>query len=110
MIVNGVFQAGSHVTPLGNTLTFISNVGGVISYSYTLNDNETHPNAGGENSIFEDFAVVLTDTDGDVANDTLSVQIVDDVPPALPDTDSIASGQSVRSPATSSLTHLRRRR
>jgi len=52
----------------------------VISYSYTLNDNEAHPEANGQNSLFEDFSVVLTDSDGDSASDTLSINIVDDVP------------------------------
>ncbi|MFQ1823383.1 type I secretion C-terminal target domain-containing protein, partial [Aeromonas veronii] len=53
---------------------------GLVSYSYTLNDNETHPTANGNNNLFEDFAVSLIDSDGDSATNTLSVQIVDDVP------------------------------
>lgn len=51
-----------------------------MSYSYSLLDNEAHANAGGNGSLFEDFAVTLVDSDGDTANNTLSVQIVDDVP------------------------------
>ncbi|MFM5843500.1 type I secretion C-terminal target domain-containing protein, partial [Aeromonas sanarellii] len=43
-------------------------------------DNEAHPTAGGNNSVYEDFAVSLVDSDGDSATNTLSVQIVDDVP------------------------------
>ncbi|MWV14285.1 type I secretion C-terminal target domain-containing protein, partial [Pseudomonas sp. R-28-1W-6] len=34
----------------------------------------------GQNSLFEDFAVLLTDQDGQSDSDTLSVNIVDDVP------------------------------
>ncbi|MGH7262223.1 MAG: type I secretion target, partial [Nitrospiraceae bacterium] len=93
-ITNGVFTAGSFTTALGNTLTVTAYAAdsGVVSYSYTLADNETHANADGQNSLFEDFAVVLTDQDGQVDSNTLSVNIVDDVPDALNDTDSIAAG------------------
>ncbi|MWV14400.1 hypothetical protein F3I62_20095, partial [Pseudomonas sp. R-28-1W-6] len=65
-ISNGVFTAGSFVTDLGNTLsvTAYDPDTGVVSYSYTLADNETHANAAGQNSLFEDFAVLLTDQDG----------------------------------------------
>ena len=82
VISNGVFTAISFATPLGNTLSitgYNANTG-VISYEYTLNDNEAHPNANGENNIFEDFAVTLKDTDDDTDQDTLSIRIIDDVP------------------------------
>ncbi len=81
VITDGVFTATSFTTPLGNTLAFTAYdpASGQVSYTYTLADNETH-GAAGEDGIFEDFAVLLTDTDGSSASDTLSVQIVDDVP------------------------------
>jgi hypothetical protein len=72
-------------TPLGNTLTVTGydSGTGVISYSYTLNDNTTtHSAATGEDSVFENLAVVLHDVDGDEATGTLSAAIVDDVPTA----------------------------
>ncbi|WP_299181080.1 retention module-containing protein, partial [uncultured Neptuniibacter sp.] len=77
----------SFSTALGNTFT-VTNYdanSGVITYEYTLEDAETHANADGENSLFEELAVVLRDTDGDEANDILSVQIVDDLPGANDD-------------------------
>ncbi|WP_232489869.1 hypothetical protein [Aeromonas veronii] len=80
-----------------------------MSYSYTLNDNEAHPTANGNNSLFEDFAVSLIDSDGDSATNTLSVQIVDDVPTAVNDTNGTASESSVTSPATSLPTTCRGR-
>ncbi|WP_374090855.1 DUF5801 repeats-in-toxin domain-containing protein [Methylomicrobium lacus] len=93
-INNGVFAGGSFTTALGNTLTVTGyDAGtGVVSYTYTLNDNATHANGLGANGLFEDFTVVLTDQDGDTANDTLSVNIVDDVPAAAADFDTLASG------------------
>jgi large repetitive protein len=86
VITDGVFAATSFTTGLGNTLSITGyNAGtGEITYTYTLLDNETHTTANGENSLFEDFAVVLTDIDGDTANNILSVKIVDDVPSTGP--------------------------
>ena len=87
IVVNGVvagFPLSGVTTPLGNTLTITgyNPATGLVSYSYTLNDNEAHPTANGNNSLFEDFAVSLVDSDGDSASNTLSVQIVYDVPTA----------------------------
>ena len=67
VVSNGVFTAASWTTPLGNTIsiTGFDPATGTITYSYTLLDNENHPTADGENSLFEDFAVTLTDLDGD---------------------------------------------
>ncbi|MDF8326944.1 hypothetical protein P5G63_00015 [Aeromonas salmonicida] len=77
----------SVTTGLGNTLTITAYnpATGLVSYSYTLTDNEAHPSGGGNNNLFEDFAVTLVDSDGDSANNTLSVRIVDDVPTASND-------------------------
>ena len=111
VIVDGVFQAGATlVTPLGNTLTITgyNAATGVISYTYTLGAAETHPSGAGENSLFEDFLVTLTDEDGDVDTDTLSVNIVDDVPTArmirTPSVGGVATGNVITDgrPATSS--------
>ncbi|MFC2991626.1 retention module-containing protein, partial [Halomonas tibetensis] len=87
LISNDVFTAQTIGTPLGNTLEITDyNPGtGVVSYSYTLNDNEGHPPGDGENSLFEDFVVSLTDTDGDSTTGSLRVEIVDDVPTAVDD-------------------------
>ncbi|WP_234916758.1 retention module-containing protein [Aeromonas caviae] len=97
IVVNGVvagFPLSGVTTPLGNTLTITgyNPATGLVSYSYTLNDNEAHPTADGNNSLFEDFAVSLVDSDGDSASNTLSVQIVDDVPTANDDADSATEG------------------
>ncbi|MFM1687640.1 retention module-containing protein [Aeromonas salmonicida] len=77
----------SVTTGFGNTLTITAYnpATGLVSYSYTLTDNEVHPSGGGNNNLFEDFAVTLVDSDGDSANNTLSVRIVDDVPTASND-------------------------
>ncbi|MFV2948882.1 retention module-containing protein [Pseudomonas japonica] len=84
-------------TPLGNTLT-VSGYNpstGVVSYSYTLLDNEAHPSGNGINNLTESFTVTATDTDGSSASGSLDVTIVDDVPTARPDTVSVIEGDTV---------------
>jgi VCBS repeat-containing protein len=99
VVTNGV-AAGfpqSVVSPLGSTFTITgyNPATGVVSYSYTLVDNETHPNANGANSLTENFNVVATDTDGSTANGQINVNIIDDLPTAKPDTGSVAEGGTV---------------
>ncbi|MGX1187717.1 VCBS repeat-containing protein [Pseudomonas sp. F-14 TE3623] len=96
-VVTGGVAAGfpqSIVTALGNTLTItgFNSTTGVVSYSYTLTDNETHPNADGTNSITENLNVVATDVDGSTALGQINVNIVDDLPTANPDQATIAEG------------------
>ncbi|MFQ1823382.1 retention module-containing protein, partial [Aeromonas veronii] len=87
-------QLGNQLIVTGINFNVVTGTGSV-SYSYTLNDNEAHPTANGNNSLFEDFAVSLIDSDGDSATNTLSVKIVDDVPTAVNDTNGTASESSV---------------
>ncbi|MGV8886602.1 MAG: retention module-containing protein [Pseudomonas sp.] len=96
-VISGGVAAGfpqSITTPLGNTLTVTgyNPATGVVSYSYTLNDNETHPAGDGANSITENFDVVATDTDGSTATGQINVNIVDDLPTAHADATSVAEG------------------
>ncbi|MBT2323454.1 DUF4347 domain-containing protein [Variovorax paradoxus] len=58
---------------------------GDVSYSYTLTQQQDH--SGGE--VTDPFALTVIDRDGDVANGTLTVLIVDDVPLAASDANSI---------------------
>ncbi|MEO5774021.1 MAG: DUF5801 repeats-in-toxin domain-containing protein, partial [Sphingomicrobium sp.] len=67
-------------------LTITSIADGAIGYSYTLRDNTSG------NTTHDDFSVTVTDHDGDVATATLRIDIIDDVPTARADTDSIAAG------------------
>ncbi|WP_234916236.1 retention module-containing protein [Aeromonas veronii] len=89
LISNGQLGASfpqSIISPLGNVLT-ISAVtyntvtgAGQVSYSYTLGDNENHTRPVNDSSLSESFSVVLIDSDGDTASDTLDVTILDDGP------------------------------
>ncbi|HEN8714451.1 TPA: retention module-containing protein, partial [Pseudomonas putida] len=94
-VVSGGVAAGfpqSIVTPEGNTLTVTGYdpATGVVSYSYTLVDNENHP--GGEGSISEVFQVIAKDVDGSTATGSLDVNIVDDLPQADDDQATVAKG------------------
>ncbi|MFQ2825152.1 retention module-containing protein, partial [Aeromonas allosaccharophila] len=88
----------SIISPLGNVLTITAVTynpatgEGQVSYSYTLGDNENHARPVNDTSLSESFSVVLIDSDGDTASDTLDVTILDDIP-------TLADGeeQSVRS-------------
>ncbi|QBF25767.1 retention module-containing protein [Pseudomonas tructae] len=92
-VVNGFPQSGT--TPLGNsiTITGYNPATGVVSYTYTLLDNENHPNANGINNLNESINVVATDTDGSSASATIDVKIVDDVPNATGAERSVTPGQ-----------------
>ncbi|PGX32049.1 hypothetical protein COE29_31275, partial [Bacillus cereus] len=78
---------------LGSTLTItgFNAATGVVSYSYTLNDNEAHPTANGANALPEQFAVTLVDDNGTTATGSLDVNIVDDLPQGVNDSNGTAS-------------------
>ena len=65
-------------------LTIASIANGAIGYTYLLLDNTSG------DTTHDDFAVVVTDHDGDTATATLTVNIIDDVPTARNDTDSLS--------------------
>ncbi len=78
-------------TPLG-ILTITSIAAGNIGYSYLLIDNSLTRDT---NQVFQ---VVVTDSDGDVATASLTINIVDDAPKAVLDTDTVAAGTYDRNP------------
>lgn len=87
LVINGTnVTAGGTVTGAHGTLT-VSVSEGAYSYSYTLTDNTS-----GEGTT-DSFNVVVTDSDGDSANDTLVIGIHDDAPTAIKDADNIAAGE-----------------
>jgi len=67
------------------TITSVNLANGQIGYTYLISDN-TNPGGDGHH---DDFSVVVTDSDGDVATATLTVDIIDDTPTANNDTDSV---------------------
>ncbi|WP_298725303.1 retention module-containing protein [uncultured Pseudomonas sp.] len=95
-VANGLPQVIN--TPLGNTLTITGYdaATGVVTYSYTLGDNEAHATGAGANTLGESFAVVVTDTDGSAASGSIDVNIVDDIPTAVDDTNSQTATETLK--------------
>ena len=90
--INGVVVTGTigqQIAGAYGTLTITGFAGDNILYNYVLNDNISHSDA---NPDADNFAVVLTDSDGDQASATLHIDIIDDVPTARPDTDALGVG------------------
>ncbi len=88
LVVGGVdVTSGGTVTGASGTLT-VTLVGGVYNYSYTLTDNTSG------DATQDSFSVQVTDSDNDVASTTLVIAIIDDVPTARADTDSVTEGAS----------------
>ena len=82
---------GAAVTTVGQTfsgsfgtLTITSIADGAIGYDYELTTN-----TNGDDTK-DNFAIIVSDVDGDSAPGTLTIDIVDDVPSARPDVDSVA--------------------
>ncbi|TPL69277.1 Ig-like domain-containing protein, partial [Mesorhizobium sp. B2-3-15] len=95
VIQNGALTGTLSVTtPEGNTLT-VTNYDaatGKVSYTYTLLDNEQHAAGNGNNALFDNLTITLTDQDNESATGTLSINIVDDVPTASADIGNVPSG------------------
>jgi large repetitive protein len=86
LVIGGVdVTNGGTVTTAKGVLT-VTLTNGNYTYSYTLTDNTSG------DATTDSFSVVLTDSDGDSANDTLVISIVDDEPIARDDTDALPSG------------------
>ncbi|MBK3455443.1 retention module-containing protein [Pseudomonas sp. MF6754] len=96
VVTNGVAATfpQSEPTGFGNTLTITGyNAStGVVSYRYTLLDNEAHPNASGDNSLSEQITVTASDNDTNTATGTIDINIIDDLPTANPDVRSVIEG------------------
>ncbi|MDD2050224.1 retention module-containing protein, partial [Pseudomonas putida] len=92
---NAVGFPQSATTPQGNTLTitgYNANTG-VVTYTYTLLDNEAH-NTGNGTTLSESFTVVATDTDGSSASGSIDVNIVDDAPKAYDDSNTTTATEA----------------
>ncbi|WP_176141645.1 beta strand repeat-containing protein, partial [Sphingopyxis flava] len=91
LVINGTdVTAGGSVAGAYGTLT-VTLAGGVYSYSYTL----TASTDG--DATADAFDVVVTDSDGDNASGTITVDIVDDVPTAR---DDVATQPAENAPVT----------
>ena len=84
-----VTTVGQTFTGAYGTLTITSIATDEIGYSYTLTS------AADGDAASEAFAISVTDLDGDVANGSLTIDIVDDEPQAADDVDSVQAGDAI---------------
>ena len=97
LLVNGVdVTNGGIVEGEFGVLQVILNDDGTYSWVYTLTDSSTlhsdPDSTGTPEGVSESFEFVLTDDDGDVATDTLVLDILDDGPIARDDFDRVVEG------------------
>jgi VCBS repeat-containing protein len=89
LVIDGVdVTHGGTVTGADGVLTVTLN-NGVYSYSYTLSGPTSTDSAG------DNFNITVTDSDGDTASTTLHINILDDVPTAHADVNSVSEGGTV---------------
>jgi VCBS repeat-containing protein len=98
VIENGSQSTSSQTTtlPSGSTLTIINYnpATGVVTYTYTLNTPETH-NQGNGTSLNDQISVHAVDNDGDAADGSVVVKVLDDTPQAHCDIGNVAAGGDV---------------
>ncbi|TRC88106.1 hypothetical protein FJV83_00005, partial [Mesorhizobium sp. WSM4307] len=103
IVINGVAvtAAGQQIPGQFGYITILSfdpNTGH-IDYDYTVTHSVTHPDQttgfDPSDTVPDNFSVTVTDVDGDSASTTFAVAIIDDVPTAVADTDSVTEGGTV---------------
>ncbi|MCG6651856.1 hypothetical protein GHT87_15670, partial [Acinetobacter baumannii] len=80
-----------------NGFTANSSVGGIptsgsLSYTYTLNNAQTHSVVGNDGLLLSGIPLSVTDAGGVTTTGSLVVQVIDDVPTAVNDSNSIPVG------------------
>ncbi len=87
LVINGVDVTGGGTITTAKGDLVVALVDGIYSYTYTLADNTlSDPDS-------DNFALTVTDSDGDTASTTLVIFIADDSPTALDDSNSIGAGE-----------------
>ncbi|MBZ9721428.1 VCBS domain-containing protein, partial [Mesorhizobium sp. AD1-1] len=97
IVINGVAVTGVGQQIPGDfgflTIVSYNPSTGAIEYNYTVTESVTHPeHTNGfdpNDTVPDNFSITVTDVDGDSASTTFAVAIVDDVPTAVADTDSV---------------------
>ena len=87
LVINGEDVTGGGTVTTAKGVLTITVTDGAYSYSYELTDNTlTEPDS-------DAFTLVVTDSDGDSANTSLVISILDDMPSAEDDTGSVPAGE-----------------
>ncbi|MGY3870778.1 retention module-containing protein, partial [Aeromonas crassostreae] len=73
-------EGGVHIETGAGVLHITAIRDGVITYSYQLNEAQSHAPGEGNNTLLEAIPLTVTDSRGESASGSLDVTIVDDVP------------------------------
>ncbi|RWE46766.1 Ig-like domain-containing protein, partial [Mesorhizobium sp.] len=100
IVINGTTVTGVGQQILGQfgyiTILSFDPGTGAIQYDYTVTESVTHPVSttgyDANDTVPDTFSITVTDVDGDTASTTFAVAIIDDVPTAVADTDSVTEG------------------
>ncbi|MER9930078.1 DUF5801 domain-containing protein, partial [Mesorhizobium sp. M0093] len=103
IVINGVTVTGVNQQIPGQfgyiTIVSFDPNTGAIQYNYTVTESVTHQNPTNgfdpNDTVPDNFSITVTDVDGDTASTTFAVAIVDDVPTAVADTDTVTEGGTV---------------
>ncbi|MGE6109347.1 retention module-containing protein, partial [Aeromonas sobria] len=89
-------EGGVHIETGAGVLHITAIRDGVFTYSYQLNEAQSHAPGEGNNTLLEAIPLTVTDSRGESASGSLDVTIVDDVPSVgvIGSDDSVDSGTS----------------
>ncbi|MCJ8285857.1 Ig-like domain-containing protein [Halomonas sp.] len=92
LVINGQNVTGGGTVEGDYGTLSVSISDGEYSWSYTLDGStQDHTSQGtGSDDLADQFAIVVTDSDGDTASTSLTIDVNDDVPTARDDSDTIA--------------------
>ncbi|KJZ16923.1 hypothetical protein TW86_05950, partial [Halomonas sp. S2151] len=92
LVINGQNVTGGGTVEADYGTLSVSVSDGEYSWSYTLDGStQDHTSQGtGSDDLADQFAIVVTDSDGDEASTSLTIDVNDDVPKARNDSDTIA--------------------
>ena len=82
------------------TLTVTAISGGEVTYTYTIDEAQTHADGAGNNLLSETLGITVEDETHDTAAGTLKINIVDDVPTANDESVTLTELDAERGDAT----------
>ena len=94
-MVNGTPVVADGTVIVGAHGVLVINLDGTFTYTLTGNDLNHHSQGTGSDGEADVLSYTVEDSSGNTQSSTLTIDILDDVPTARPDTDSMAAGQNV---------------
>ena len=86
-LVNGTPVVADGTVIVGAHGVLVINLDGTFTYTLTSNDLNHHSQGTGSDGEADVFTYTVEDSSGNTQSSTLTIDILDDVPTARPDTD-----------------------